>query len=72
MGEDCGVNGDLNANLRCHSTGDPQLDKAVHRWLTWDKVSVCPPGGQLHTAVCCRSCGGTGGGHLTSFVLKLV
>ena len=42
MGDDNGVNGDLNANLRCQSTGDPQLDKAVHQWLTWDKVSVCP------------------------------
>lgn len=31
------VNGDLNANSRCQSTGDPQLDKAVHQWLTWDK-----------------------------------
>lgn len=41
MGDDNGVNGDLNANLRCQSTGDPQLDKAVHQWLTWDKVSVC-------------------------------
>nr|XP_046244129.1 glucose 1,6-bisphosphate synthase [Scatophagus argus] len=31
------VNGDLNANSRCQSTGDPQLDKAVYQWLTWDK-----------------------------------
>uniref|UniRef100_A0AAQ5ZC92 Phosphoglucomutase 2-like 1 n=1 Tax=Amphiprion ocellaris TaxID=80972 RepID=A0AAQ5ZC92_AMPOC len=31
------VNGDLNANMRCQSTGDPQLDKAVHQWLTWDR-----------------------------------
>eukprot|EP00064_Thunnus_orientalis_P021260 superscaffoldBa00006339_g21418 len=37
MGDDNGVNGDLNANLRCPSTGDPQLDKAVQQWLTWDK-----------------------------------
>ncbi|XP_018560405.1 glucose 1,6-bisphosphate synthase [Lates calcarifer] len=37
MGDDNGVNGDLNANLRCQSTGDPQLDKAVHQWLNWDK-----------------------------------
>ncbi|XP_039987521.1 glucose 1,6-bisphosphate synthase isoform X2 [Xiphias gladius] len=37
MGDDNGVNGDLNANLRRQSTGDPQLDKAVHQWLTWDK-----------------------------------
>ncbi|XP_035535787.1 glucose 1,6-bisphosphate synthase [Morone saxatilis] len=31
------VNGDLNANSRYRSTGDPQVDKAVHQWLTWDK-----------------------------------
>ncbi|XP_049433554.1 glucose 1,6-bisphosphate synthase [Epinephelus fuscoguttatus] len=37
MGDNNGVNGDLNANSRCQSTGDPQLDKAVHQWLTWDK-----------------------------------
>uniref|UniRef100_UPI0037E8EDB7 glucose 1,6-bisphosphate synthase n=1 Tax=Semicossyphus pulcher TaxID=241346 RepID=UPI0037E8EDB7 len=37
MGDDNGINGDLNANSRCQSTGDPQLDKAVHQWLTWDK-----------------------------------
>ncbi|XP_022594174.1 glucose 1,6-bisphosphate synthase [Seriola dumerili] len=37
MGDDNGINGDLNANLRCQSTGDPQLDNAVHQWLTWDK-----------------------------------
>ncbi|KAM7412410.1 hypothetical protein PAMA_020006 [Pampus argenteus] len=37
MDDDNGVNEDLNANLRCQSTGDPQLDKAVHQWLTWDK-----------------------------------
>ncbi|XP_041796509.1 glucose 1,6-bisphosphate synthase [Chelmon rostratus] len=30
-------NGDPNANSRCQSTGDPQLDKAVLQWLTWDK-----------------------------------
>ncbi|XP_029303125.1 glucose 1,6-bisphosphate synthase isoform X2 [Cottoperca gobio] len=29
--------GDLNANTRWQSTGDPRLDKAVHQWLTWDK-----------------------------------
>ncbi|KAE8294799.1 Glucose 1,6-bisphosphate synthase [Larimichthys crocea] len=29
--------GDVNANSRCQSTGDPQLDKAVHQWLTWDQ-----------------------------------
>lgn len=40
MGDSNGVNGDLNANLRCQSTGDPQLDKAVHQWLTWDQVSL--------------------------------
>uniref|UniRef100_A0A3B5AIY6 Phosphoglucomutase 2 like 1 n=1 Tax=Stegastes partitus TaxID=144197 RepID=A0A3B5AIY6_9TELE len=31
------VNGDLNANMDCQSTGDPQLDKAVHQWLAWDR-----------------------------------
>lgn len=36
---DKAVNGDLNANMTCHTTGDPQLDKAIHQWLTWDKVS---------------------------------
>lgn len=34
------VNMDMNANSRCPSTGDPQLDEAVRRWLTWDKVSA--------------------------------
>lgn len=42
MGDDNGLTGDLNANMKCQSTGDQQLDKAVHQWLTWDKVSVCP------------------------------
>ncbi|XP_059187401.1 glucose 1,6-bisphosphate synthase [Centropristis striata] len=37
MGDDNGVNGDLNANSRHQSTGDQQLDKAVLQWLTWDK-----------------------------------
>ncbi|XP_069390882.1 glucose 1,6-bisphosphate synthase isoform X2 [Paralichthys olivaceus] len=37
MGEDSGLEGDLVPIPRCQSTGDPQLDKAVHRWLTWDK-----------------------------------
>ncbi|XP_070684976.1 glucose 1,6-bisphosphate synthase [Pempheris klunzingeri] len=37
MGDDNGLNGDLNANSRCQSTEDPQLDKAVQQWLTWDK-----------------------------------
>uniref|UniRef100_A0A3Q3IV67 Phosphoglucomutase 2-like 1 n=1 Tax=Monopterus albus TaxID=43700 RepID=A0A3Q3IV67_MONAL len=37
MGDDNGVNGDLNDNLKRQSTGDPQLDKAVQQWLTWDK-----------------------------------
>ncbi|XP_066555197.1 glucose 1,6-bisphosphate synthase isoform X2 [Amia ocellicauda] len=32
---DCG--GDLNANLLGHTTGDPQLDKAIFQWITWDK-----------------------------------
>ncbi|XP_030008249.1 glucose 1,6-bisphosphate synthase [Sphaeramia orbicularis] len=37
MGDDYELNGDMNANPRCQSTGDPVLDKAVHQWLTWDK-----------------------------------
>ncbi|KAM9853324.1 glucose 1,6-bisphosphate synthase [Aulostomus maculatus] len=37
MGDDSGVNGNLNANRRSSITGDPQLDEAVQRWLTWDK-----------------------------------
>lgn len=43
MGDDNGITGDLNANMKYQSTGDQQLDKAVLQWLTWDKVSVCPP-----------------------------
>ncbi|XP_006627963.3 glucose 1,6-bisphosphate synthase isoform X1 [Lepisosteus oculatus] len=34
MGE---YGGDLNANLLCPDTGDPQLDKAVVQWMTWDQ-----------------------------------
>ncbi|KAM3615782.1 uncharacterized protein V6R79_007700 [Siganus canaliculatus] len=30
-------NGDMNANSRRQSTGDPQLDKAVQQWLSWDQ-----------------------------------
>ncbi|XP_029026198.1 glucose 1,6-bisphosphate synthase isoform X2 [Betta splendens] len=37
MGDDNGVTGDLNANMRFQATGDPRLDKAVHQWLAWDK-----------------------------------
>ncbi|CAK6980723.1 glucose 1%2C6-bisphosphate synthase [Scomber scombrus] len=37
MGDDYGVNGDLNANRNLQSTGDPQLDRALQQWLTWDK-----------------------------------
>ncbi|XP_060903307.1 glucose 1,6-bisphosphate synthase [Labrus mixtus] len=37
MGDNNRVNGDLNANSRYQSTGDPQLDKYVHQWLSWDK-----------------------------------
>lgn len=39
MEDDNGVTADLNANLKYQSTGDPQLDKAVLRWLAWDRVS---------------------------------
>ncbi|XP_029373764.1 glucose 1,6-bisphosphate synthase isoform X3 [Echeneis naucrates] len=37
MEDDNGLNGDLNANMRCQMTGDRQLYKAVHQWRTWDK-----------------------------------
>ncbi|XP_062329349.1 glucose 1,6-bisphosphate synthase [Osmerus eperlanus] len=30
-------NGDMNDNVNYHATGDPQLDKAIHEWKTWDK-----------------------------------
>ena len=33
-------NGDMNDNVNYHATGDPQLDKAIHEWKTWDKVSL--------------------------------
>lgn len=42
MGDDYGVNGDLNANRSLQSTGDPQLDRALQQWLAWDKVSGGP------------------------------
>ncbi|MFT7809543.1 glucose 1,6-bisphosphate synthase [Arapaima gigas] len=29
--------GDVNANLRCDGSGDPAVDAAARRWLTWDK-----------------------------------
>uniref|UniRef100_A0A1A7XGY4 Phosphoglucomutase 2-like 1 n=1 Tax=Iconisemion striatum TaxID=60296 RepID=A0A1A7XGY4_9TELE len=35
--EDTRDTGDLNANLSCPSTGDPQLDTTVQQWLTWDR-----------------------------------
>lgn len=34
-----GDKGDMNANQNCHATGDPQLDKAIYQWITWDRVS---------------------------------
>ncbi|XP_029964127.1 glucose 1,6-bisphosphate synthase [Salarias fasciatus] len=37
MDDHRGLNGALNADPRGPSTGDPQLDAAVHRWLTWDQ-----------------------------------
>ncbi|XP_037632190.1 glucose 1,6-bisphosphate synthase [Sebastes umbrosus] len=37
MGDFTGVTGDLNADPGTQSTGDPQLDQAVLRWLTWDQ-----------------------------------
>lgn len=42
MEDDNGLDGDLNANVRCQRTGDPKLDKAVQHWLAWDRVSLCP------------------------------
>lgn len=30
---------DINANSRRQSSGEPQLDKALQQWLSWDKVS---------------------------------
>ncbi|XP_028817785.1 glucose 1,6-bisphosphate synthase-like isoform X1 [Denticeps clupeoides] len=32
-----GEKSDLNANLCCHATGDPQVDTAVYQWMTWDR-----------------------------------
>ncbi|XP_031429719.1 glucose 1,6-bisphosphate synthase [Clupea harengus] len=32
-----GDKGDMNANQNCHATGDPQLDKAIYQWITWDR-----------------------------------
>ncbi|XP_035856956.1 glucose 1,6-bisphosphate synthase isoform X1 [Sander lucioperca] len=71
MGDDNGVNGDLNANLRYQSTGDPQLDKAVDQWLTWDKnrrtraqVEALVAAGRredLRTRLCSRMSFGTAG-----------
>uniref|UniRef100_A0A8C4DWX3 Phosphoglucomutase 2 like 1 n=1 Tax=Dicentrarchus labrax TaxID=13489 RepID=A0A8C4DWX3_DICLA len=65
------VNGDLNANSRYRSTGDPQLDKAVHQWLTWDKnhrtraqlESLVAAGclGDLRKRLCSRMSFGTAG-----------
>lgn len=26
----------------CRGTGDPQLDRAVRQWLTWDQVNTTP------------------------------
>lgn len=37
MEDDNGLDGDLNANVRCQRTGDPKLDKAVQHWLAWDR-----------------------------------
>lgn len=42
----------MNANSRYRSTGEPQLDKAVQRWLRWDKVSLLPG---TRAGVCARS-----------------
>uniref|UniRef100_A0A669D9C9 Phosphoglucomutase 2-like 1 n=1 Tax=Oreochromis niloticus TaxID=8128 RepID=A0A669D9C9_ORENI len=37
MEDNNGLDGDLNANVRCQRTGDPKLDKAVQHWLAWDR-----------------------------------
>lgn len=42
MGDDNGLNGDVNANRSPQSTGDPQLDTALQQWLAWDKVRGSP------------------------------
>ncbi|KAF3693441.1 Glucose 1,6-bisphosphate synthase [Channa argus] len=71
MEEDNGVTGDLNANIKCQSTGDQELDKAVHQWLTWDKnqctrvqVESLVVSGQLddlRSRLCSRMSFGTAG-----------
>ncbi|XP_075994244.1 glucose 1,6-bisphosphate synthase [Genypterus blacodes] len=71
MGDNNGVNGDLNANLPCQSTGEPQLDKAVRQWLSWDQngqtraqVQALVVAGhldELKTRLCSRMSFGTAG-----------
>ncbi|KAM4628432.1 glucose 1,6-bisphosphate synthase [Polymixia lowei] len=71
MGDDNGLNGDLNANVKCYTTGDPQLDKAVYQWLSWDKnprtraqVEVLVEEGreeELRRRLCSRMSFGTAG-----------
>ncbi|XP_071385135.1 glucose 1,6-bisphosphate synthase-like, partial [Centroberyx affinis] len=71
MGDGNGVNGDLNANLSCQTTGDPLLDKAVQQWLTWDKNGRTRAQveallaerrlEELRTRLCCRMSFGTAG-----------
>ncbi|XP_029373763.1 glucose 1,6-bisphosphate synthase isoform X2 [Echeneis naucrates] len=71
MEDDNGLNGDLNANMRCQMTGDRQLYKAVHQWRTWDKnqrtlaqVETLVAAGQwdeLRSRLCSRMTFGTAG-----------
>lgn len=61
----------MNANSRYRSTGEPQLDKAVQRWLRWDKnpctraqVEALLAAGQLddlRSRLCSRMSFGTAG-----------
>uniref|UniRef100_A0A8D0HGJ9 Alpha-D-phosphohexomutase alpha/beta/alpha domain-containing protein n=1 Tax=Sphenodon punctatus TaxID=8508 RepID=A0A8D0HGJ9_SPHPU len=68
---DCGAGGDVNSNLLIpRSTGDPQLDRAVGQWLTWDKnpktkeqIENLVRNGmnkELRDRLCCRLTFGTG------------
>ncbi|XP_030601025.1 glucose 1,6-bisphosphate synthase [Archocentrus centrarchus] len=71
MEVDSGLDGDLNANVRCQSTGDPKLDKAVQQWLAWDRnqrtraqVDSLVAGGcldDLRSRLCSRMSFGTAG-----------